>query len=208
MHLRNAIAALCLSTTFATAGAAVPLQIVADAADGFPGLVFDAGQGLLWLQDTNWAWNSGELGRMITWNEATAWADNLVVTHDGRVYADWRLPTVAEMAYLRSNYQSAGLPIGTGYTTLPEPVTSPGPFLVNQFIDGATADAWAWDEVSSGAARYMDMDAVFSENGYTAGKDTAMLTWGAVMVPEPESWLMVGAGLLLVAGFSAQRRSR
>lgn len=207
MYLRNVIAALCLSATCAGASAASQLQVVAETAENFPGLVFDEGQGLLWLKDTNWAWNSGQLGRMITWNEAMTWADELIVTHEGRVYADWRLPTVTEMAFLRSNYQSAGLPIGTGYTTLPAPVTSPGPFLVNQFIDGATADAWAWDEASAGAARYMDMDAVFSESGYTAGKETAMLTWGAVMVPEPEAWLMLGAGLLLVGGFAARRRS-
>lgn len=35
------------------------LQVIADEATGFPGLVRDTGQGLIWLKDTNWAWNSG-----------------------------------------------------------------------------------------------------------------------------------------------------
>lgn len=189
----------------ATGIARAELQVVAPEAAGFPGLVRDTGQGLLWLKDTNWAWNSGSLERPISWYEATTWADNLVVVHGGQTYDNWRLPKVAEMAYLRANYSSAGYPIGTGFTTLPDvsdKVTDPGPFLVGRFIESKTADAWALDEVTDDSmdkARYMDMDAAFTPDGYVAFKDTAqMLTWGAVMVPEPETYAMLLTGLALV----------
>jgi hypothetical protein len=189
----------------ATGIARAELQVVAPEAPGFPGLVRDSGQGLLWLKDTNWAWNSGTLERPISWNEAWSWADDLVVIHDGRTYDNWRLPKVAEMAYLRANYSSAGYPIGTGFTTLPDvsdKVTDPGPFLVGRFIELMAADAWALDEVtdpSMDKARYMDMDAAFTPDGYVSFKSaTQMLTWGAVMVPEPETYAMLLIGLALV----------
>jgi hypothetical protein len=111
------------------------------------------------------------------------------------------------MNYLRVNYTSNGYPIGTGYTPPPDQATDPGPFLVGRFIGNVTADAWAWDEVSAEKAKYMDMDAVFSPTGYEADKTTAMLTWGAVMVPEPEAYAMLLAGLSLF-GLAARHRKQ
>jgi hypothetical protein len=182
---------LALGSGFAQAVVAPTLDVVAPATVSFPGLVWDSGQQLTWLQDTNWNPN------LMTWQEATDWAAGLSVTYNGQTYADWRLPTTAEMQYLRDNYTSNGLPIGTGYGT--SPVTDPGPFLVGQFISTATADAWGKE-----TQMYMDMDANGGIYGPT-GTSLTMLTWGAVMVPEPEAYAMLLAGLGLI-GFVARRR--
>ena len=54
----NLLVSLVLSSGFAQAAIA-DLDVIAPAAAGFPGLIQDSAQGLVWLQDTNWAWNSG-----------------------------------------------------------------------------------------------------------------------------------------------------
>lgn len=194
---------LALASSFAQASAPT-LQVIANEGTDFPGLIWDSGQGLTWLKDTNWAWNSGYQASFMTWNQAMTWADQLVVTYNGQIYDNWRLPKISEMDYLRANYTSNAYPIGTGFTTVPNQVTDPGPFLVGRFIEQATADAWAWDEVSTERAKYMDMDAFHSAAGFDADKSTTMLTWGAVMVPEPETYALMLAGLGLV-GFMTRR---
>ena len=54
----NLLVSLVLSSGFAQAAIA-DLDVIAPTAAGFPGLIQDSAQGLVWLQDTNWAWNSG-----------------------------------------------------------------------------------------------------------------------------------------------------
>lgn len=203
MKAKQLVAALLLGLLpgFATAG----LDILDPGTPGeSPGLVRDTGQNLIWLRDTNWAWNSGYQTGFMTWYEAMAWASQLSVTWNGTTYDDWRLPTVAEMSYLHDNYSANGLPIGTGFEDASDPEnpvrhTDPGPFLVNQFIANQSADAWALDEdPATGFAYGMDMDAYFGAWLIDKAISGDNLTWGAVMVPEPETWvlLLAGAGLL------------
>lgn len=58
------------------------------------GLLYDDVQNITWLQDANYAKTSGyDSDGLMTWNEANAWAGNLVY-HDSvrnTDYADWRL---------------------------------------------------------------------------------------------------------------------
>lgn len=111
------------------------------------------------------------------------------------------------MTYLHDKYTSNSYPIGTGYVDAFDPLnpvkhTDPGPFLVGRFIDNGfrpSADAWARDvDPGTGKAYGMDMDAYFGP--WLIGKGTVgdNLTWGAVMVPEPQSWAMLLAGLGLL----------
>ncbi|HRX70191.1 MAG: DUF1566 domain-containing protein [Candidatus Competibacteraceae bacterium] len=62
----------------------------AELVDRGGGLIYDTVLNITWLQDANYAQTSGydTDGRM-TWDEAMAWADQLV--YGG--YDDWRLPT-------------------------------------------------------------------------------------------------------------------
>lgn len=84
--------------TWAAAAAMVALSGAAQAAliDRGGGLIYDTTRNITWLADMNYAHTSGHTGAGVeatgamTWDAATAWADNLV--YGG--YSDWRLPTV------------------------------------------------------------------------------------------------------------------
>ena len=60
------------------------------------GMIYDSTQDITWLADMNYAQTSGHTGTGVnangtmTWDAATAWADNLV--YGG--FSDWRLPTL------------------------------------------------------------------------------------------------------------------
>lgn len=170
----------------------------------FPGLIRDTDQGITWLKNTNY----NQTGPM-TWYQAMAWAANLSISSGGQTFNTWRLPTVAEMTYLHENYTSNGLPIGTGFVDKSDPsnpvqLTDPGPFQVGLFLTIQSADAWALDQDSEAQAYGMDMDAYFGSWLIDKTISGDNLTWGAVLVPEPETWAMLLAGLGFV-GWKARR---
>jgi MYXO-CTERM domain-containing protein len=84
-----------------TAAAAATMVMLSGAAqaslvDRGGGMIYDTTRNLTWLADMNYARTSGYTstdvlanGRM-SWDAATAWADNLVYAG----YSDWRLPTL------------------------------------------------------------------------------------------------------------------
>lgn len=80
------LATACLLASGATQAALI---------DRGGGLLYDDVLNVTWLQDANYAKTSGydADGRM-TWNQATAWADNLIYHDSVRNvdYSDWRLP--------------------------------------------------------------------------------------------------------------------
>ena len=61
------------------------------------GMIYDTTRNITWLADMNYAQTSGHTGTGVnttdgrmTWDAATAWADNLVYG----AFSDWRLPTL------------------------------------------------------------------------------------------------------------------
>ncbi len=84
--------------TLAAAAALVALSGAAQAAlvNRGGGMIYDTTRNITWLADMNYARTSGHTGAGVnangtmTWDAATAWADNLV--YGG--FSDWRLPTL------------------------------------------------------------------------------------------------------------------
>jgi hypothetical protein len=57
------------------------------------GLIYDDALNVTWLQDANYAKTSGyDADGLMTWHEATAWAEQLNING----YNDWRLPTTLQ----------------------------------------------------------------------------------------------------------------
>ena len=87
--MKNWVAAAAL---VAMAGAAQAALV-----DRGGGMIYDTTRNITWLADMNYALTSGHTGTGVdastghmTWDAATAWADNLV--YGG--FSDWRLPTL------------------------------------------------------------------------------------------------------------------
>ena len=108
MDFRSLIAATAMVAFAATAQAAL--------VDRGGGLVYDTSRNITWLADMNYAGTSGYSGSGVdaasgamTWNAATAWANNLV--YGG--YDDWRLPTLdpADTTCSSSMDPGGGLPL-------------------------------------------------------------------------------------------------
>lgn len=84
--------------TWVAAATMVALSGAAQAAlvDRGGGMIYDTTRNITWLADMNYAQTSGHTGTGVnangrmTWDAATAWANNLV--YGG--YSDWRLPTL------------------------------------------------------------------------------------------------------------------
>ena len=84
--------------TWVAAAALVALTGAAQAAlvDRGGGMIYDTTRNITWLADMNYAQTSGHTGTGVnangrmTWDAATAWANNLV--YGG--FSDWRLPTL------------------------------------------------------------------------------------------------------------------
>ena len=187
---------VCLALFWMAGGSQAAL--VEDAAH--PGLIRDTDQGITWLKDTNYAWRPGlqpsqGWTESMTWYDATTWASQLSINSGGQTYNNWRLPTLAEMVYLHDNYHVS--------------VYRPGPFVVDLFLSRGSADAWAHGEGSATEALVLDMgDPIYwRPEGYPTLKTLSNdnMTWGAVMVPEPETYAMLMAGLGML-GLMARRR--
>ena len=73
------------------------------------GMIYDSTRNITWLADMNYAKTSGyDSDGLMTWSEATAWANNLV--YGG--YDDWRLPTLNPGDATCSDQFDAGAPYG------------------------------------------------------------------------------------------------
>jgi hypothetical protein len=98
--------------TWLAAAAMVALTGAAQAAlvNRGGGMIYDTTRNITWLADMNYAQTSGHTGTGVnangrmTWDAATAWANNLV--YGG--FDDWRLPTLNPADTTCSNNQNPG----------------------------------------------------------------------------------------------------
>lgn len=78
------------------------------------GLIYDDILNVTWLQDANYAKTSGyDTDGLMTWDQAQAWADNLV--YGG--YSDWRLPFITDSGAPGCDYANSGTDCGFNVNT-------------------------------------------------------------------------------------------
>lgn len=114
MYTRTPITALLFAAGLL---AALPAQAALHDRGG--GLIFDDVLNITWLADANYAKTSGHDsdGRM-TWDNAMAWADNLVYSVRNVDYTDWRLPTIVDTGTSGCNLAKSGTDCGFNVQTV------------------------------------------------------------------------------------------
>jgi hypothetical protein len=85
------------------------------------GLIYDDVLNITWLQDANYAYNSGyDADGKMNWNAANAWAANLVYHDSVRNvdYSTWRLPTMVDTGALGCDFADIGTDCGMNVQTV------------------------------------------------------------------------------------------
>jgi len=197
------------------------------------GMIYDSTRNITWLADMNYAKTSGyDSDGLMTWSQATAWANNLVFGG----YDDWRLPTLNPSDTSCSNSFNPGGGYGLqyyGYNCTGGELS--GLFvsdLGNRANESVLTQTGDTAEQITNLALFSNVQSVFYWSGTEYAPDPS-LAWGfnasigyqrldvkvyafnavavrpgdvaAVPEPQPITMLLTGLGVLLGA---VKRRTR
>lgn len=163
------------------------------------GTVFDTDLGIEWLADANYSQTSGyNTNGVMNWNAASKWVDQLNVGS----HSDWRLPTADEFSHLFSG-ELDGVAGTSIYAT-----HNNANFALFSNIQAQSWLVSYWTTTPTGDA---DIRSTFSFNNgfdYTSNRNAGHYAMAVrTVVPEPETYAMLLAGLGLVS-IVARKRSK
>lgn len=163
------------------------------------GVIADTDLGIAWLADANNSKASGyNTDGLMTWNAANNWVNQL----NAGGHSDWRLPTTSELSHLFSD-ELDGIKDHNIYDT-----HNNANFALFSNIQVPYYGVHAyWTATPTGDA---DIHSTFSFNygrDFTDNKDVGNYAMAVATIPEPETYVMLLAGLGLV-GFIARRRKQ
>lgn len=186
--MKKAVSSITLLALLGIGGAA-HASLTASADGKF---IYDSDLNITWLADANFAFTNGDqTNGTMNWEGANSWASNLNVDNHG----DWRLPSVNEMDHLFWVELGGTLdtPISTNHNKN---------YDLFQNIEGRYWSSEADPNNSSKALNFVFNGFVYNNgNSFSEDKHTgyyAMAVTPGSIVPEPETYAMLMAGLGLL----------
>jgi hypothetical protein len=183
------------------------------------GLIYDSAQNLTWLSDANYANTSGyaaSSGGLMDWDHAAAWADQLTF-HDSvrnQDLSDWRLPSAVFPDWQNTGSELSHLRLDVGGVLNNPNLNSTANANLLMFTNVMPGYYWPGNHHSPGTT-FLTINFLTGQGnqiGYSTGPNAARnYSWavrsGDVLspVPEPDTYVLMLAGLGIVA-FVARRR--
>ncbi len=174
--------------------------------------LFDRGNGMIYddIEDITWTVNANINGLM-TWDQAVAWADNLVLDD----YSDWRLPTIipsttrynhAESEMDELFYSELGGTAGVSIVT-----THSNNAYYNLFTNIQSHNYWSGTEYAPPSSAAWSF--ATNDGGQGSGfKNTLNYAWAVragdvSSVPVPGAIWMFGSGLIGLTGLTRKYKA-
>jgi hypothetical protein len=178
-------------------------SVNADLIDRGGGLIYDTDLNVTWLQDANYAKTSGyDTDGYMTWVDAMAWASSL----EYQGYSDWRLPTIGTLSAGWTTNSNGEFP----HLSLVDQISqkNPDPFII--------APQYYWTTYgNSSSAWFIGFSSSFPitgvyQNNMVSWCGNQFAAWAvrdgdSTPVPEPATMLLLGSGLIGLAGYGRKK---